>query len=286
MAEVLYPAYRTYTDTRVVVNNAMMALLAGSRLSSHTLQLTAGSKRTLAELFPAVEHIGRFNLRSDVARSLLHEADHHLASVALPYALATHEDFVMSSIKLLRQEGGHLQTGGKPIKAWNMHRVLFSSASHQLPTDWLENFDLLREMRNCTIHAGGRAQARLNAQIAAMGTASSSVWRRLNNQEPADVVDAGNVRLIAEHIFTAFAVTKGLGRAVNAALSSALPRSSWARIAVEDFQETTSRLKNSSGWYRSLLGYTRTNYAPLELTSGELEQAARSAGLWTLTSWP
>src|SRR5690606_22350707 len=101
LSEAKYRAYRDYVDSRVEVDNAMMALLAGSRLASNTLQLTGGSKRTLAELFPAVEHIERFNLRNDSARELLLDADRHLTSVALPYALATHEDFVVSSLATL-----------------------------------------------------------------------------------------------------------------------------------------------------------------------------------------
>lgn len=285
VSELLYPDYRNYVDTRVVVNNAMTALLAGSRLAGHTLQLTSGSQRTLAELFPAVEHISRFNLRSDVARSLLNNADHHLASVALPYALATHEDFVMTSIDLLRHEGIVIQTGGKPIKAWNMHTVLFDSAQHPRPTDWLESFDLLREIRNCTAHAGGKAQTRLTDHIAAMGTASIAGWQRLNRQHPNDVVQAGTVKLIAEHIFTAFAVTKHLGREINTALAAAVPKMSWARIAVEDYQNTTTKLKNSSAWRRGLVGYVRINYGQVKLTENELEQAARNLNYWTLATW-
>ncbi|WP_413102484.1 hypothetical protein [Streptomyces sp. Inha503] len=285
MSELLYPDYRNYVETRVVVNNAVTALLAGSRLAGHTLQLTEGSQRTLAELFPAVEHITRFNLRSDVARSLLNNADHHLASVALPYALATHEDFVMSSIDLLKNEGITIQTGGKRIKAWNMHTVLFDSAQHPHPTDWLESFDLLREIRNCTAHAGGKAQARLTDHIAAMGTDSIGGWQRLNRQHPNDVVQDGTVRLIAEHIFTAFAVTKHLGREINTALTAALSKTSWARIAVEDYQSTTTKVKNSSSWRRGLVGYARVNYGQAKLTESELEQAARTLNYWTLTTW-
>ncbi|MFD7404064.1 hypothetical protein ACFV7R_15615 [Streptomyces sp. NPDC059866] len=285
MGELLYPEYRSYSETRVIVNNAMMALLAGSRLAGHTLQLTTGSQRTLGELFPAVEHIKRFNLRSDAARSLLHDADHHLASVALPYALATHEDFVMSSIDLLRSQGFPIRRAGKPIKAWNMHEVLFNSSGYAVPGDLLESFHLLREMRNCTIHAGGKVQPELSTRIAAMGAASTMEWQRLNGQSPSSVVQSGQVTLIAEHIFTAFAITKNLGREINAALTSAIPSSSWARAAVEDYQGVTSKIRNSSGWRRSLVGYAQKYYEPAKLTEADLEQAARGLGYWTLATW-
>lgn len=106
MPEIHYPAYRTYVDTRVEANDAMMALLAGSRLAAHTLQLTEGSTATIASVFPAVEHIRRFDLRSDIARDLLRNADFHLASVAVTYALATHEDFATSTLTRLRDDFG------------------------------------------------------------------------------------------------------------------------------------------------------------------------------------
>ncbi|MGV1009493.1 MAG: hypothetical protein ACOYBY_12895 [Dermatophilaceae bacterium] len=99
----------------------MAALLVGSRLAAHTLSLTAGSTATLGQLFPAVDHIERFDMRSDVARDFLNNADHHIASVAVPYALATHEDFVKEMLALLKAEGRTLITHGKRVKAWNMH---------------------------------------------------------------------------------------------------------------------------------------------------------------------
>lgn len=43
----------------------MSALLAGSRWTAHTLSLTSGSTSPLWQLFPAVEHIQRFNMRPD-----------------------------------------------------------------------------------------------------------------------------------------------------------------------------------------------------------------------------
>jgi hypothetical protein len=285
MPELLYPLYREYTQNRVIVNNAMMAMLAGSRLASHTLQLTAGSDRTLAELFPAVEHIGRFNLRSDLARNLLANADYHLASVAIPYALSAHEDYVMGSIDMLRNEGVTILTGGKQIRAWNMHPVLFASAGVSAPTDSLEVFDLLREMRNCTTHEGGRPSVRLTNHMNVMGSLARDEWERLTGRPVGDVVRDGKVALLAEDVFAAFAITKTLGRDVNKALATAVPASAWARVAVDDFVDSTTKTKNSSSWRRSLLGFVRQNYALASISEPQLELAARQGGHWTVAVW-
>lgn len=286
MPEIRYPAYRAYVESRVTVNDAMVALLAGSRLAAHTLSLTAGSTATLGELFPAVPHINRFNLRSDAARALLADADSHIASVAVPYALATHEDFVMGVLDFLKNEGWTLARHGKPVRAWNMHTVLFETLGESDPADWLESFHVLRLMRNCITHEGGAANDDLRAAIAAMGHSARAGWENLNQGLSPEAVEFnGRLALTAEHVFASFAVTKGLGRAINALLARQLPRPLWARIVVEDYNAQTGKFKNSSGWRRALIGYARMNYTGVQISDAELETASRDLGLWTIPDW-
>lgn len=287
MPDILFPAYRDYYASRVEVNDAMAALLVGSRLAGHTLSLTAGSTATLGQLFPAVEHIERFNMRSDVARTFLNNADHHIASVAVPYALATHEDFVIEMLDFLKAEGRTLVTHGKRIRAWNMHNVLFETCGETEPAEWIQLFHVLREMRNCITHAGGSASQELRDAVAAMGTDARSNWQRLNlGARPEDVESAdGRLSLTAELVFTAFAVTKGLGRDINALLAQELDGLTWAKVAVRDYNSVTSKAKNSSSWRRSLVGYARQLYSASPLSEADLEAAARQLGLWTLAKW-
>lgn len=286
MQEIHFREYRDYVDNRMEVNNAMMALLAGSRLAAHTLSLTAGSTATLAQLFPAVAHVDRFNLRSDSARQLLHDADKHVASVAIPYALATHEEFVMNMLKLLESEGRLLITHGKRIRAWNMHTVLFETCGEAEREDWMQAFHVLREVRNCIIHTGGVVQAALVERLGEMGAAARKGWERLNAGDPPEALhEGGRLVLTAEHVFTAFAVTKRLGREINVALGRELDSTAWARVAVEDFQESTTRTRNSSGWRRSVIGYARQYYNQAALSEADLENAARNLGYWTLAKW-
>lgn len=286
MAEVRFPAYRDYYDNRVEVNDAMAALLVGSRLAGHTLSLTAGSTATLGQLFPAVEHIDRFNLRSDRARDFLNSADHHIASVAIPYALATHEDFVTGMIELLKSEGKTIIEHGKPIRAWNMHTVLFETCGVPDPES-VQTFHVLREMRNCITHAGGGVGQKLRDAVAGMGAAARSAWADINlGAAPEGIEDEnGRLALTAEHVFTAFAVTKRLGREINAALAQALDKSTWARMAVEDYHAQSSKPRNSAAWRRSLVGYVRYFYAAANLEEQDLESAARQLKRWTSPTW-
>lgn len=82
-------------------------------------------------------------------------------------------------------------------------------------------------------------------------------------------------------MFAIFAVTKELGRGINALLQAGLPRSLWAEVCVDDWREHTSRTPNSDAWGRGLLGFARHNYQALKLTDHELFQAAETKDAWS-----
>jgi hypothetical protein len=281
MAEVHFPDYRVYDASREEANNAMMALLVGSRLAAHTLRLTEGSTRVLSEIFPAVPHIKRFDLRTESARQLLLDADTHLGAAAVPYALAVHEDFVMTSLNLLKSWGVVLQTGKKAIKAWNMHEILFKTMNATGPQPSLSHYHLLRIMRNTQIHAGGTVSPELQNYVAKMASSSVTAWQRLTGRPPADIAVGTKITFTVGDIIASFAVIKELARNINLGLQSTIQPSAWAQIIVEDYSSQTNNIRNSDNWMRSLRGYARTLYRPLGITASELEAAAIALGKWT-----
>jgi hypothetical protein len=281
--EVGIPAYRNYIAARQDANNAMMALLAGSRLAAHTLQLTQGSQRLLPEIFPAVDHIRRFNLQTDRARQLLVDADSHLGAVAVPYALAVHEDFMLQVLNLIKQHGIQLRNDRKAAKAWNMHEIFSRSTGHVFSKQLLSQFHLLRLMRNSQIHTGGQPSPELIKKARSLSAAENTAWERLTGRSATTMVDAAKLTFTSGDIFSAFAVTKRLGRDVNAALQTALAVATWCQIVVEDYAAVASHLPNSDQWLRGLEGYARQFYSPLGLSAPDLEGAARAMGVWTRT---
>jgi len=116
------------------------------------------------------------------ARQFLLDADCHLASVAVPYALATHEEFVMNTLSLLTAHGRTLVTHGKQVRAWNMHTVLFETLGVPEPEEWMQSFHVLRELRNCITHVGGNVSTRLRDEIAPR-------WARPLDQADSPPVD-------------------------------------------------------------------------------------------------
>ena len=286
-----FPAFRRYEAIRQEANNAMMALLAGSRLAAHTLQLTAGSSRLLPEIFPGVEHVAYFNLRTDVATQLLLDTGHHLGAVAVPYALAVHEDFVMTVLDLVdgvgytrRAPGDNADTTKNRVTAWNMHEALWMTLGHAAPVRGsvvsLEHFHLLREMRNAQIHAGGAVSTRLRQEVTDITPPAASAWQALSRRAPADVIATDPLRFTTFDIFAVFATTKTLGRVVNALLRDGLTSGHWADICLDDYSAVTSKPRGSDRWIRGLIGHAAMNYGAKPVTEHDVIDAAVSSGAW------
>lgn len=287
---VHFPIYRQYTKARQNANNAMVSFLAGSALASHTLQLTAGSSRLLPEIFPAVPHIARFNLRPDAAAEVLGAAGPHLATVTIPYALAIHEDFVMQCIRWLRDSFRFPSPEAVPsIKSWNdidtsnMHEALAAMTGHALDKQGsadLELFHLYRLMRNCHIHSGGSVTNALRRQVLRLSDGARDRWRKLTRREVEALVSSDRADYSLLDVFSIFAVTKGLGRGVNALLQAGLTQARWAEVCVDDYRQESSRTRNSEAWGRGLIGHARDRYGAVGLSRPQLFLAAYDKGAW------
>lgn len=278
MSEILYPDYRNFVNKRIEANNAVMALLAGSQLAMHTLQLTEGSTATLKNVFPAVNHIKRFDLRTSDARVLLSNVEFHLASIAVPYALATHEAYVTGLVNDLKSWGYAVNSSG--LNASNMHERVFDALNESRPDHLLQIFHVLRLARNGIIHRQGKASDQLISAIDGMDNHSINLWKRRNlNNTPRDIIKQdGTLNLTAETIFTAFASSKELGRSLNNCLQRKLDPQIWARIAILDYKSNTNRIINSSHWNRGLRGHVNQYYKNLGISEEILREEIRAMG--------
>jgi hypothetical protein len=200
--------------------------------------------------------------------------------VALPYALAVHEDFVISTLDWLKKLRVRLPPHPKGIKAWNMHEVLFSSVQKAEPQPDMALFHMLRVMRNAQIHNGGEVTKELTDLVFALDALASQRWEQLTEDPPAILTSNTKLIFTARHIFTAFAVTKSLGRSINEAIQGTIPCGEWARLAVEDFSSHCKKPRNSDNWMKSLLRSSKAQYGPANLTDGDLQAAAKAGGFW------
>lgn len=285
MKEVRFAQYRAYSEGRVTANNSMIALLAGSRLAAHTLQLHAGSPHQLPGLYPGVLDIDRFNLLPDAARELLEKADAELAAVAIPYALAVYEAFVKDAIEMVRDSGFPVPSGWRPLQAGAMHDTFFTAVGVAPPTDEIQLFHLLRTMRNSQIHHAGQANNELIKVLIELSFDQQALWEELAMDKVESLVIDGRVAFTIGHLVASFAVTKTLARKINATLAAVLTRDAWADVATADYASGSNEPRNSIRWRRKLEGFARFHYQPLALQPQELEAAARRAGVWTGAPW-
>ena len=116
-----YPGYRIHEKQRVQANDTMMGLLVGSKLAAATLELTAGSTVTLSKMFPAVEHIRRFDHVADTARDVLSDAEPLLGVMAVPFVLGLHEDLIVGMLKMINAEAQMSVSELEKAKSANMH---------------------------------------------------------------------------------------------------------------------------------------------------------------------
>ncbi|MFJ3770549.1 hypothetical protein ACIPX0_02510 [Streptomyces sp. NPDC090075] len=279
MSIVHFPEYRAYEQARIRASDAIMALLAGSRLAENTLQLTAGSTRLLPEIFPAVPHIRRINLSTASAQSLLAEAEVHLSAMAVPYALAIHEDFVQTCFGLLIKSGQMTQAEADATKAYSMHGAFERKVGQKLPPDSMQQFHLIRRMRNAVIHAGGIPEPSLVRATAGLSQSALAQWIKLTGEHPQNRVSPGlPVTFSHGELILALAVTKRISQEMNYLLRDRLKRAAWADVAVEDFGVEHPTLKHISQKERKLPGFLGTYYRPLNLTEAELNSAIQRAG--------
>ena len=269
-----------------------MALLAGSKLAAHTLQLTTGSRQMLPDIFPGVDHIGYFRLRTDAATDMLLNTGHHLGAVAVPYALAVHEDFAMTTLRLLVRLGFTRTAPGNdpdsrknPIRAWNMHQAIYMTLGLSIPARGTcvpayEHFHLLREMRNAQIHSGGDISQRLADEVRDISTPAAIDWERLARRTPGEVIATPPMQFTIHDIFTVFATTKTMGREINTLLRDHLPHDQWAQLCIEDYASFSSNARGSDQWIRGLLGHAKQSYGTVGITEQELVDKAITMGFW------
>ncbi|MBM7491932.1 hypothetical protein JOD64_003154 [Micromonospora luteifusca] len=277
MTLVQFREYRDYAQNRQEANNAIMALLAGSQLANHVLHLTHGSEMQLSQIFPAVPHIKRFNLRTDRAQQFLGEAEEHLCAMAVPYILAIHEDLLMTTLKMLARDGHMTMRRADDAKSHNMHSTFESVTGHTLPAASVKQFHLLRFMRNCLIHAAGTANQALVGHIASLDAPTIQGWETLTGHPLMGSVTVGRkVSFKQGDLIASLAVTKRIAEECNSALVGKISRQTWADYVLREFQADGGN-SQANDRLRKVKGIARFYYRALQLTEQELQDAIARA---------
>ncbi|MFE4173242.1 hypothetical protein ACFRR7_14520 [Streptomyces sp. NPDC056909] len=219
------------------------------------------------------------NLTTANARSLLSQAEQHLGAMAVPYALAIHEDFVKTCFGLLLRDGQLSPGEIQGANASSMHRLFEQKAAKQLPRDSMEQFHLIRRMRNAVIHAGGKPKQGLVAATNNLSARALAQWVKLTGEHPAARIKLDvPVTFTQGELVLALAVTKRISQEMNTTLRDSLSRDTWADVALEDFVSEHPRLVHVEQRKRKLIGFLRSYYQVLNLTELEKSSAMQRAG--------
>lgn len=267
MPVVAYLEFRAYERQRIQTNNAMMGLLAGSKLASQLLALTEGAERPLSEIFPSIDHIERFNLRSDVARDVLNDAEDLLGILAVPQVLAIHEHLFREMLELAVPSNSSVLVN---LGMSNIHERFATTVSVAFPFDALELFHYLRVARNSHIHTGGFATNVLANRSAGLSQGAELLWNAVSGNPLRRYQLGDPVHIGISELTAALALTKRLAEVANVGLQSLLSRELWADMLVKDWAsearhgDITQKLRSVKG-FAKMHGYPELNFAENEL---------------------
>jgi hypothetical protein len=242
------------------------------------LQLTEGSDRLLPEIFPQIPHIGRLNLTTAAAGNILDAADTHLGAMAVPYVLAIHEDYLKTCLTLLERGGMRLSKSPDDLKLAAQHAEIQRVTGQTFTTASLEQLHILRSMRNCTIHSGGRADSALVNKLAAWSADAEAGWVKLTKRSPGTLTVGDTVTFSHGEVVIALAVTKVLALEATGFLGTALPKDLWADLLVEEMVAETPSILSAPDALRRASGRARFYYGPLMLGASDITRAIARRG--------
>lgn len=283
MAIVKYRGFRNAEEERVATNNAMMGLLVGSKLAAHALEKTTDTTTTLSGIFPTVEHVHRFDLRTDTAQDVLRNSEELLASMAMLYGFGLHEHVMREMLDLLRTAGNNAGHIPKKVDAAQLHSKFSEATGHTFEPELITIMDILRKMRNARAHNGGKVPQELETLLTTISTLSGSgatkptsyiLWEEIAKQPPPRYAKNSHLAIGLTELVLVLAVTKRLAESANTALQTSLPRQTWLAMLKEDFCEFAQDEKlvgNPDQMRRKLKGFARRFYEPLAFNNNELQ---------------
>jgi hypothetical protein len=277
---IKFPAYRRYRDARVAASDSLMALLIGARLGEHALSTSpADPSAHLPELFGRISGIARVNRTVADAARLLADAEHHLASMGIPYVLGVQGAFVSETIAMLRADGKD-----DPFDSWSipwrpdpndvplndLHEYVAERCGQPLPSELLELFHLARRIRNRIVHYAGAAGSRLPGEYRSLSRDARVRWEGITGR-PLTIDASGKVELSEGELIAVLATTRHLAADINETLTATISRGYWAQLVVDDYRTLEpQRFGEKSQRIRRLMGHARIFYGALGLSEDEI----------------
>jgi hypothetical protein len=278
---VRFPAYRSYAEARIAINDSLMALVVGAGLAREKLPEDRDAT-LLASAFPSLPHVQRMNQSIGEVESLLSGADVTVARIAIPYIFSVYGVYLADAIGLLQGVGAD-EDGHEPDDTHLsvLHERFESATGIMLPERELALFELIRTIRNRLAHQAGTPGSKLGSRWRNMPKAAREEWLRVAGRPITDLlVEASTpMDLGLGELFATLAVTHRLAHRVNAGLAESVADEMWAELVVVDYRELwPQRYRDPARRVKRIHGFARHSYAPLGLSSDQIEEALKRVG--------
>jgi hypothetical protein len=230
----------------------------------------------LSQLFSEdeVEDISRFDFRVPVATDKLVAAERELSVMAVPFAVSLYNEYLVAAAQLL--ELAHVARPSEDAKRMFLGKLegYLKETGVSVGGDWAALVRLIREVRNCIVHAGGATNNAVIDRATKLPSKAQEAWATVTGRPIA----FGNVgeRILWEgpEIRGVFLVIRqGLNR-INESLQAVLPREFWADLLIHELWADGHKTTPSSRSGSSLANAARAyGYGSLALRPSELREA-------------
>ena len=276
---IKFSAFRNYEDAFIKSNDAMMALLVASQLTSDFLGQHPNQETLLPDLFEKVPEIKRLNRSADDAVKILAKSESYLASMAMVYVLAVHQSYMNEVVKFLEEHGYEVEGRNSKgelaaIDSENVYKAIEDCCETELDSDLIEQLAFVRRIRNRITHFGGDPGSNLRQDSKLMNLKNRQLWEKRMGRSLKKLLDQERIELTASELMGTLALSRKVAIEVQNLLAAKVDRAIWAGIIVKEYAaENPIGIKNVKQRLRRIKGYARELYHGLYLTENELEDA-------------
>jgi hypothetical protein len=160
----------------------------------------------------------------------------------------------------------------------SQHEVIAAATGSEFPTSHLQILGMLREMRNCLMHAGALASTRLISILGEWELNTSRAWQGFGGTDLSRLQVDEPIKFGLPELIATLAITKALSRTANAMLVASLPREVWVdTLSLDAAASRTEPQINAEQFERHVRGVARFNYGALAFTAREIHDAVALA---------
>lgn len=269
-----HPAYREFERWRIETNDAGVAVLLGLRLgAAHLKSLPPVLRRERLPELVDIEDAQRLNLSGDDVIERMADAEGVYAAMAIPFHVAVFNEFLVTALQMLQADGQALDVGDPQKLMLGPLRGALAAMGMRMPSDQDKIMSFAQKLRNSIVHDGAVARKGIIRIWSELSAEQQEIWIADAGRTPG-LVNGERIALGPGEVRATLAVTTHLAKSVNDELQRLIARSTWARIAVEDwiarFPEKWADWERRS---RNAHAYARHDYGALALTLPEIENA-------------